>query len=375
MGTSAVISRAIGSKNYRKVRRLVFDSLLLGILVVGIGVVAGLFTIRSLFMLLGARGAILDYIAEYMKIWYIGMIFVVVPMVGNNIIRATGDSKTPGIIMTIGAGANFIMDPLLIFGLGPLPAMGVRGAALSTVIGRSLTLLIAMYVLIFREKLLKFTIPTPSELWKSWKEVLHIAIPNAITKMIVPLGSGFITRVVSSYGAEAVAGYGVATRIEFFSLTPVNAISSVLGPFIGQNLGASLFRKVREGFAVSGYFSLFTGSVSFLLFLVFAAPIASVFNDDPAVVSTTALYLRLVSAAYAAQGFYLAASAGLNVMKKPLQAAGLSILEMFVLSVPLALLGSLLFGLAGIFAAISISYAATGTSAIFAVRRVMKGYI
>lgn len=127
MGTSAVISRAIGSKNYRKVRRLVFDSLLLGILVVGIGVVAGLFTIRSLFTLLGARGAILDYIAEYMKIWYIGMIFVVVPMVGNNIIRATGDSKTPGIIMTIGAGANFIMDPLLIFGLGPMPAMGVRG--------------------------------------------------------------------------------------------------------------------------------------------------------------------------------------------------------------------------------------------------------
>ena len=107
MGTSAVISRAIGSKDYHKVHRLVFDSLLLGIIVVGVGVAAGLCTIRPLFRLLGARGTVLDYIEEYMSIWYIGMVFVVVPMVGNNIIRATGDSKIPGLLMVIGAAVNF----------------------------------------------------------------------------------------------------------------------------------------------------------------------------------------------------------------------------------------------------------------------------
>ena len=83
----------------------------------------GLHTITPLFSLLGAEGGILEYIDEYMRVWYVGMVFVVVPMVGNNIIRATGDSKTPGIVMIVGASANVILDPILIFGprAGPRP--------------------------------------------------------------------------------------------------------------------------------------------------------------------------------------------------------------------------------------------------------------
>ena len=371
MGASAVVSRAIGSENYRRVRRLATDSLILGILVVGIGAAIGLLTIRPLFSLLGAEGVVLDYIDEYMSVWYFGMIFVVIPMVGNNIIRATGDSKTPGMVMILGAIANFILDPLLIFGLGPFPELGIRGAALATLFGRGLTFLIAMYVLAVREKLLAYTIPKPAEVWASWREILHIGIPNAATKMIIPLGNGFVTRVVASYGAAAVAGYGVATRLEFFSLAALNALSSVVGPFIGQNLGAGKLDRVKAGFTTSGHFSLYVGGFLFLVYLILAGKIAAIFNADPEVIATTALYLRIVSFGYAAQGFYLVVSAGLNVMKRPLQAAGLSVLEMFVFSVPLAFLGSYLFGTTGVFTAIAFSYTATGLFALWTVRRVL----
>lgn len=372
MGTSAVVSRAIGGEDYMRVRRLATDSLVLGLILVGLFAAAGLLTIRPLFSLLGAQDVVLDYIEEYMSVWYYGMIFVVVPMVGNNIIRATGDSKTPGMVMILGAGANLVLDPLFIFGFGSFPALGIRGAALATLIGRGLTFLIAMYVLVVREKLLAYNLPKLSEVWQSWKEILHIGIPNAATKMIIPLGNGFITRVVASYGAAAVAGYGVASRIEFFSLAALNALSSVVGPFIGQNLGANKLDRVKAGFTTSGHFSLYVGGFFFFTYLLLAGRIAAIFNADPQVVATAALYMRIVSFAYAAQGFYLVVSAGLNVMKRPLQAAGLSVLEMFGLSVPLALLGSYLFGTVGVFSAIALSYTLTGLVALWTIRRVLS---
>lgn len=231
-----------------------------------------------------------------------------------------------------------------------------------------------MYVLMIREKLLSYAIPKPSEVWESWKEILHIGIPNALTKMIIPLGNGFITRIIASFGAAAVAGYGVATRLEFFSLAALNALSAIIGPFIGQNLGANKMERVKAGFTTSGHFSLYVGGILFCIYLIFAAKIAAFFNTDPNVISTAALYLRVVSLAYAAQGFYLVVSAGLNVMKRPLQAAGLSILEIFGLAVPLALLGSHLFGMVGVFGAIAFSYTSTGVIALITIRRVLLKY-
>lgn len=369
MGAAAAVSRAIGGEDYRRVRRLAADSLVLGLLVVGLGALVGRLTIGPLFSLLGARGTVLEYTGEYMRVWYVGMVFVVVPMVGNSIIRATGDTKTPGLIMMLGALVNFIMDPLLIFGIGPFPALGIRGAAIATVCGRSFTFLTAMYVLVVREKLLAFEVPRIRELLASWREVMHVGLPNAGTRMIIPLGNGFITRVIAGYGAAAVAGYGVATRIEFFSLAALNALAAVIGPFIGQNLGAGKPERVRTGFTVSGYFSLLAGGVLFLLYLPLAGRIAAVFNADPQVTAAAALYLRIVSAAYAAQGFYLVAAAGLNVLRRPFEAAGLSLLQMFGLSVPLALLGSRVYGIPGVFAAVGVSYAVTGLVSILAVRK------
>jgi putative MATE family efflux protein len=381
MGTSAAVARAIGAGDYHRVRRLTADSLILGLLIVGVFASAGLATIDPLFRLLGARGIIIDYIRRYMSVWYIGMIFVVVPMVGNNIIRATGDSRTPGTVMMIGALANVILDPILIFGLGPVPALGIRGAAIATLMGRGFTFCVAMYVLTVREKLLVFSrdpgAPPPGvgglvrRTGRSWVEILHVGVPNAAARMIIPLGQGFVTRMVAAYGAAAVAGYGVATRIEFFSLAAMNALSSVFPAFVGQNLGADKPDRVIAGFRESRRFSLWIGGTVFGLYLILAPHIATLFNDDPEVVRTAALYMRIVSAAYAAQGLYLVISAGLNVLKRPLTAAGLGLLEMFGLMVPLVFVGSLLFGLPGIVTAVALSYLATGVAAWFVVMNVL----
>jgi len=359
-GASAVISRAIGEGDHHKVQRLTTDSLLLAIIIVIGFVTLGLLTIEPLFKALGATSKIIPYIKTYMKIWYLGMPFVVVPMVGNNAIRATGDAKTPSIIMLIAVCVNTILDPLLIFGIGPFPELGIQGAAIATVISRFTTFSVALWVLIKREKMISFNVPEISEILNSWKQVLFIGVPIAGARIIIPITIGIITRIVSSYGIKAVAGFGVASRIEFFSLAVVHALASVFGPFIGQNLGARKFDRVHTAIKISHRFSIVWEIAIWILLISFRNTIAGIFNDDAQVISTIALYLMIVPISYSMQGIFVLSTTALNVMHKPLQAASLTIFQMLILCLPLALLGSYLFGLTGIFVAITLSYIVSG---------------
>lgn len=368
-GASAVISLAIGEGDRHKMQRLTTDSLLLALLIVACFVVIGLLTIDPLFHLLGATPEILPLIKQYMNIWYFGMIFVVIPMVGNNAIRATGDTKTPATIMLVAVAMNFVVDPLLIFGLGPFPRLELRGAAISTVCARATTMLVALYVLAHREKMLTFQKPSLREVINSWKKVLYIGLPTAGTRMIVPLTTGVITGILAKYGPAAVAGYGVSTRIEFFSLSVLRALSVVLAPFVGQNLGANKLHRVIAGIRYSKRFSLVWGAAMYILLAAAARPIASIFSDNPQVISIIVLYLRIVPLGYGLQGVLVLCAASMNVLNKPMQAAALAIVQMFVFYVPLAYAGSHLYGPPGVFGALALAYLGAGIAAHFVLNR------
>ena len=375
IGASVVISRAIGEGDQHRVKRLTTDSLVLAMFIVTVFVVAGLFTINSVFRILGARGEILDLVKQYMGIWYFGMPFVVVPMVGNNAIRATGDTKTPSAIMLVAVCCNFIMDPLLIFGIGPFPRLGIAGAAIATVISRSLTFIISLAVLFFRDKMLTFVLPKIREIFQSWKRILFIGLPTASTRIVVPLGIGVVTRIVSTYGKEAVAAYGVSSRIEFFALTLIAALSSVLSPFIGQNWGARKHDRVRLGVKYSERFSVVWGIVVCIILNILARPIALIFNSNPLIISTIILYLRIVSIGYGLQGIIMLTGSAMNVLNKPFHAAGIRITQMFILYIPMALLGSYLFGLTGVFIALVIAYCSAGLASYFILDKIIINQI
>lgn len=371
IGASAVISRAIGEGDQHKVQRLTTDSLILAVLFVAFFVVIGLLTIDPTFRLLGASPEILVLVKQYMSIWYIGSIFVVVPMVGNNAIRATGDTKTPSAIMLIAVTLNFIMDPLLIFGIGPFPRLGLAGAAITTVIARAVTFVVALYVLYFRDKMLTLAFPKLKVVYDSWKRILYIGIPTALTRMVVPLGIGVITRIISSYGSEAIAGYGVAIRIQFFSMTAIRALASVIGPFVGQNWGARKYERIDQGIAKSRNFSLIWGFGVCAVLALAARPIASIFNDNAMVVSTTTLFLRIVPLGYGFFGITILSFSALNVLNKPLHAALLSIMHM-ILFIALALLGSYLLGITGVFVASAAAYCIAGIGSYFVLKIVVN---
>ncbi len=371
IGTTAVLSRAIGEGDEAKVKRLTTDSLILSFLIVGVFLVVGRMTIEPVFRLLGATPEIMPLVKQYMQIWYPGTIFVVVPMVGNSAIRATGDTKTPSAIMLVAVTVNLILDPLFIFGIGPFPRLELAGAALTTVCARATVFVFSMYILAKRERMLTFSLKPLAAVFRSWKQVLYIGLPAAGTRMIVPLVVGVITRIVSSYGPAAVAAFGVSARIEFFALSVVYALASVIGPFVGQNWGAGRLDRVHLGVKQSEKFSLFWGLGACLLLAAIAHPIASVFNDDPQVIAGIVLYLRIVPIALGLQGIVTISNSTLNVLHKPLHAAVLILGQMVLVYIPLAYLGSSLFGLAGVFGALAFVYAGGGVWAHFLVKRVI----
>lgn len=256
IGTSSLVSRNIMTQKKEQVQKLATRAILLGLFVVITVVITGKSTISPLFKTLGADEDLLPLITDYMSIWYYGILFVVMPMIGNNIVRATGNTLIPALIMITSAVINAVLDPLLIFGMGPFPEMGLKGAALATVIGRSSGFVVILFILIKKLKLVTLRIGTVKEIFSTWKKVLYVAGPASITLLITPISFGIITKILANYGEYAVAGFGVATRVESFAVMVINALGSVLVIFAGQNISRHRTDRIKKAIRCSTIFCM-----------------------------------------------------------------------------------------------------------------------
>ena len=162
-------------------RRLTTGRYYLAALVVIVVASVGIITIDPIFQMMGATPDLLPLIHDYMNIWYLGVGFIMVPIVGNNAMRATGDTKTPSLVIIVIGVVNAVLDPFLIFGIGPFPRMEVQGAALATVIAYSMAFFAALWFLGIRKKMLDFAIPQLVSVFRSWKQILHVGLPAAGT--------------------------------------------------------------------------------------------------------------------------------------------------------------------------------------------------
>jgi len=360
IGTSALISRMIVSKDRSVVQDYSGDAINLSLLTTLIFVIAGQLTLEPLFNALGASEEMMSYIKEYMVTWYWGMIFLVVPMVGNNIIRATGDTFTPGMIMVFATVTNIILDPLLIFGYGPFPEMGLKGAALATVISRAAGMVLSLYILIVRDKLLTIYIPKMKAMLQTWGKVMYVAGPAAAGLLIIPLSLGIITRMVAGYGEEAVAAFGVVSRIEMFAMMIINALASVMTIFSGQNWGKEKVGRIRESLRVTSLFSLAWGVLIYIVSRFWAEDMAGIFSPNAEVVRITTRYLIIVSLSYGFQGILMVGVAIFNGVNQPLKSTALTFLRMMGLYIPLALILSKQLELLGIFWAAFIANVLVG---------------
>ncbi|MDH5621909.1 MAG: MATE family efflux transporter [Gammaproteobacteria bacterium] len=350
-GTSSVVARAIGADNHRRARRLATDSLLLSFIITASMALVGVLTINPLFKALGAPADMIPMIRSFMTILYTGVPFLVVGMVGTSSMRATGDTVLPGKIMIAGAVMNVILDPIFIFGFGPIPALGLNGAATAALIARGTMFVITLWFLVRRLDMVSFNKPEPAELKQSWKDILHVGLPAAGTNAIIPVAMTLITAMIARYGHEAVAGFGVASRIESLVLVVFYALSSVIGPFVGQNLSAGKEQRILESLRLCAIFCMVIALAIALLLALSSGYLPTLFSDSPDVNKVTRLFLLIAPVSYGAYGIVMVMNAAFNGLGKPMPAVYVSVTRMIILYVPMALLLRQWFGIAGIFAA------------------------
>jgi len=369
VGVASVLSRIIGEGDSHRAQRIATDSIFLAVVVVSVICVGGILTIDPLFRALGAEPQVMPHIHDYMFIYYFAIPFLVVPIVGNSAIRATGDTKTPAKIMVVAAVGNAILDPLLIFGLFGFPELGIKGAAWATLFGWMFATVWAMWVLGKREHLLILEKPELNEVMQSWKDVLYIGIPAALTYSLAPIATGLLIVLVADYGTQAVAAYGVGVRVRPIAAIVALGLSSSLPVFVGQNFGAKRHDRVAEGIRVSVKLIVIAQLLVALLLFVLANPLAIAFSKEPEVVSLIVAFLMIIPIGYIGLGIAIIASSTFNAVNKPMYAMIVNVMRLFVFVLPMAWLGSVFYGLIGLFWGSLFGYLAAGLFAYLWLRK------
>jgi putative MATE family efflux protein len=369
-GASSVVARAAGRRAGERIRRLTEDALILSMLTLGALAVLGWLTVRPFFRALGAEEDVLPHIAAYMHTWYAALIFMGGAIVINGIIRALGDANLPALVMVGASLFNVVLAPLLIFGIGPFPVLGVQGAALATLIAQFLSFCVFLGLLAGIKHGVAIRKPSWPELKSSWAEIARVGAPAAISNSINPFGITLATASLARFGAEAVAGFGVATRIETFALVPLLALSAAIGPVTGQNGGAGCEDRVKRAFAVSFAFSFGYGLLIAAALGAGAIPLTGLFSDNAQTLRVARLYLWMVPVTAAGYGVVIAASAGFNALGWPMRGLSMTLIRSLVLYAPGAWIGGLVAGPAGAIVAIALTNVLSGAgSAWWTLRR------
>jgi putative MATE family efflux protein len=371
VGASSVLARLLGSGDRETVQRIATHSMTLAALLGLLVMVAGLASLDEIFTLLGADERTLPLIREYMEVYYFGGFLLILPLVGNFAMRAVGDARLPAVILSISALVNIVLDPLLIFGMFGLPRLELRGAAIATVIANGITVIASLVILHRREHLIRARFLLPGRMWESWRRVLHVGVPATAANLLNPLTVGVVTALVAGYGPEAVAGYGVASRVESLVMIVIFAVSSSVTPFAGQNYGAGRIDRVRDMTWLSGKFCIGYGVVVAAVLWLVGEPLAAIFNDSAEVVETAASYLTIVPVTLGAFGFMLVAIACFNALGMPFPATALTATKLFIGYIPLAWLLSHMVGLLGVFWANAAAHLLFGAAAFFWLRRTL----
>ena len=349
IGTTAVIGKAFGQGDNTLAKNLATSSLYLAAMVVGILSYIGYVFIDEIFLLLGASDNMLPLIHDYMDVWFLGSICLIGPMIGNAILRSVGDTKTPSIIMGSAGLINAVLDPILIFGFGPIPALGLEGAAIATFISWAFGTALVLNILIRKKNLIHTTLIPLSEFITSCKSILTIGLPAAGANMLTPLATTILTAIAATFGESAVAAFGVGSRIESIACLVVLALSMTLPAFISQNFGASHMHRVKEGYKTSIKFVL-AWQVLIYILLIFMAPyISQVFTKEDDVAEIIELFIWVLPLGYGLQGIIILTNSSFNALHKPMVALMLSLIRLFIFYVPIAYLGCYLYGLQGFF--------------------------
>ncbi|CTQ49210.1 MATE family efflux transporter [Jannaschia donghaensis] len=350
-GAGAIISQALGRKESDDdVTRRGLHSLGIGMILAAIAALLFFLLDGPLFSVLGADPDVLEAALRYTPLWCLSFPFLVSMMLINSVFRAHGSGIASAGIMVFSAVVNVATTPLFILGWGPVPEMGIAGAAMGTLVAMVSASILAA-ALALRSGLLQPCSNPMADLWRNARTIASIGGPAATSNAINPAGMALVTAAVATVGSAAVGGFGAATRVESLVSVPMLALSAGIGPVVGQNWGADKRDRAREALRLCLMFSVGYGLFIAVMLTLFADPIASAFGASEDSTQAAASYLRVVGWSLFGFGMLVTGNAALNAISKASHSMTLSVARVLAIYVPLAWLGVTLFGYSGILGA------------------------
>lgn len=359
IASSALIARAIGANEQKRAQHYVVASLLLTTIIASIMLALGLSFNDKLFLLLGAEPTLLPVIWQFMQFWWPGAWMMMFMIVINSSMRAVGNTKLPSMMMLGSAVLNAILDPILIFGVGPIEGMGIAGAALASTICWAIVVVVMVYSLA-KIDLLHWAQLTLKELISIWQRLTVIGIPAIVTNVLVPIASGILLAMIAPMGEQAVAAFGVGARIEPFAIVVILALTSTIPVFVGQNFAAGQHERIWQALSISVKFILIWQLAVWLLLWLVSPLIAMIFSQDPVVIEKVGHYLMLMPIGYAGMGIVLCANAALNALQHTGVSMLLNLVRLSAFYVPLAWIGGQYYGFEGLLLGASIGNLVAG---------------
>ena len=298
MAATAVVARRIGEKDVEGAAQATVQVIILGIFVSLLVSIIGIYFAKDILALMGAET---DLIAEgygYTQVLLGGNVTIMLLFLINAVFRGAGNASIAMWTLILSNGLNIILDPIFIFGLGPIPAYGVQGAAIATTIGRGTAVLFQLGILFYGWGKRKIAVKDIVFRFKVMFNLIKISL-GGIGQFLIGTSSWvFLMRIMSEFGSEVLAGYTIAIRVMMFTLMPSWGMSNAAATLVGQNLGAKKPDRAEQSVWKTGkYNAIFMGFVS-LVYLIFAKQIMMLFTDESDVITNGALCLQVIAAGY-----------------------------------------------------------------------------
>ena len=373
MAATAVVARRIGEEDIKGARQAAVQAILLGVVVAIVIGIIGLIFSREILGLMGGEADLIEEGHGYTQLLIGGNIVIVLLFLINAIFRGAGDASVAMWTLVLSNGLNIILDPIFIFGWGPVPEFGVTGAAIATNIGRGTAVLFQLGILFFGWSKIRLTLSDIVVRLKVMINLINVSLGGIAQFLIGTSSWVFLMRIMSEFGSEVLAGYTIAIRVMMFTFMPAWGMSNAAATLVGQNLGAKQPERAERSVWITGkYNAIFMLSVS-LVYLIFAPEIIGLFNEQTAVVENGALCLQVVAAGYLFYAYGMVISQAFNGAGDTRTPTKINLIAFWVFQLPFAYIAAMVldFGALGVFMAITLAEVMLSVIAIIWFR---KGY-
>lgn len=353
IATTTRVGQALGGHKFQTAGRFASAALTGAVLLGFLLVLIGFFSLHPLFTILGAKPQVLPYIDRFMTVWYWNIPLIMIYFVAGFTLRSHGFAKLTAFYAIAISLLNLALDPLLIFGFWGFPRLGMTGAAWAALISRIVVLTLA-FVVIYQKGV--FTpIKGVRRLLNYWTRLLKIALPALMTNLIPPISITLTTVLLSFVSLNAVAGYGIASKIQMLAMIPLLSTSGAISPIVAQNYGAKRLDRSFNVLTLAAKFSLIWGIFIFGILALFAKTITTNFTTTSDIAIVCENFLYIVPISFAGWGIVMMINSTFNAMGKPLYSTLISFARLIVVFIPLAILLLHVMNYKGIFIALTLS--------------------